>query len=150
MAKKLGHEYKLFVGDGSTAENFSQIAGETGLTFDAPTNFIDTSSKTSGRYGEQTPGRSSLTITASGKLELPDADGLERVNELDATDPKTSGTFQIRVAPFADEDVVFQASMFVGNFNRDFSDQDNANWTFSLGLDGPPDVDLLVPADTTA
>jgi predicted secreted protein len=150
MAKKLGHEYKLFVGDGEVSEAFSDIAGETGLTFDAPTNFIDTSSKTSGRYGEQTPGRSSLTITASGKLELPDASGLERVNELDAATPKESGNFQIRVAPFTEDDVVFQAAMFVGNFNKDFSDQDNATWTFSLGLDGPPDVDLLVPAVTTA
>lgn len=144
MAKKLGHEYKLFIDDG--AGTFNEIAGQTGLTRDGSTELIDQSSKTTGQFAIQAPGRKNFTITCPGKTELPDANGLERVHTLQKAYPQVAETFQIRVSPFATGDVVFQADMYISNFSMDDPDQDNSTYTFQLTLATAPATDLLEPA----
>lgn len=143
MTQRLGQDYQLFVDDG--AGTFNPVAGQTGLTRDGSTNLINTSSKTTGKYDTQAPGRAALTLTVNGKLDLPDANGFERVSAIEAVYPQQSADFQLREAPFAVGDVVFQAPMFVSNLNTDFPDQDNATYSFQLTLDGPPTVDDLTP-----
>lgn len=144
--KYLGSEYKLYVGDGEETEVFTVIAGQTGLSFDVSTNFIDTSSKSTGRIGTQRPGRRAITITCSGKMELPDAKGLEEVFSLSKADPSLPANFQIRQTPFAADDVVFQGSMYVGGMSQDMPDEDNATWSFELTPAAAPTTELLVPA----
>lgn len=149
MAKKLGHEYKVFVGDGNTpTEGFTEIAGQTGLTRDGSTNLIDQSSKTTGQIAIQAPGRKTLTFTVTGNTELPDTNGLEAVYEQQKVYPQDPANYQVRVAPFGDTDVVFQGSMYVSNFSMDDPDQDNSTWSFQITCADPPDIDLLEPATT--
>jgi hypothetical protein len=152
MAKKLGHQYKVFVGDGTTAEEFTQIAGQTGLTRDGSTALIDQSSKTTGQIAIQAPGRKTLTLTVTGKLEVPDASGLEVVYAQQQVYPQVAANYQIRVDPFADDldDLVFQASMYVSNFSTDDPDQDNSTYSFQLTCAESPTVDLIEPETTTA
>lgn len=144
MAKKLGQEYQLFIDDG--AASFNAIAGQTGLTRDGSTELIDQSSKTTGQFSVQAPGRKALSITCPGKVDLPDADGLERVHTLQKAYPQVAETYQIRVDPFGDTDVVFQADMYISNFSMDDPDQDNSTYSFQLTLAAAPTTDLLEPA----
>ncbi len=144
MAKKLGHEYKLFLDDGGGS--FNEIAGQTGLTRDGSTNLIDQSSKTTGQFAIQAPGRKTFTITCPGKVELPDADGLERVHSLQKVYPQVAEDWQVRVSPFTTDDVVFAGSMYISNFQMDDPDQDNSTYSFQLTCAAAPSVDLLSPA----
>lgn len=144
MGKKLGQEYKLYVGDG--AGGFNQILGQTGLTRDGSTNLIDQSSKTTEQFAIQAPGRKTLTITCPGKLEVPDATGLERVYDLQKAYPQVPEVFQIRRDPFATDDVLFECSMYISNFSSDDPDQDNSTYSFQLTPAAAPTVDLLEPA----
>ncbi len=144
MAEKLGQNYQLFVNDGAGAYN--AIQGQTGLTRDGSTTLINQSSKTTGKYDLQAPGRSNLTITCPGVVTLPDANGLERVHTLDKAHPQVPETFQIREDPYASDDVIFEASCYVSNFTRDDPDQDNATYSFQLTLAANPTVNLLKPA----
>lgn len=152
MAKKLGHEYKLYVGDSATpTEAFAQIAGQTGLTRDGSTALIDQSSKTTGQIAIQAPGRKTLTFTCTGKVEVPDENGLEEVYALQKVYPQAAANWQIRVSPFdATDDLVFAGSMYISNFSIDDPDQDNSTYSFQLTCAAAPTTDLLTPAETTA
>lgn len=152
MAKKLGHEYKLYIGDGEVSETFTQIAGQTGITRDGSTTLIDQSSKTTGQIAIQAPGRKTLTFTCTGKLEVPDANGIEAVYALQKVYPQVPANFQIRVDPFTDpeDDVVFAGSMYVSNWSDDAPDQDNATYSFQLTCAEAPTIDYLEPPTTTA
>jgi predicted secreted protein len=143
VAKRLGQEYRLYVGDGASGEVFTVIAGQTGLTLDGSTELIDQSSKESGQIALQAPGRKTLTVTCSGKLDLPDANGLEQVYDLQKVYPQVPNNFQIRENPFGPGDVMFSASMFISNFSIDAPDQDNATYSFQLTLAEAPSIDLL-------
>lgn len=142
-AERLGHEFKLFVDDGAGVLN--EIQGQTGLTRDSSTALINQSHKGTGKFDLQKPGRSAITFTCTGKVVLPDANGLERVHALDAADPVVSERFEIREEPFAAGDIMFAAEMFVSNFSMDHPDQDNATFSFQLTLAAAPSVDDLSP-----
>jgi hypothetical protein len=144
MAKKLGQEYKLFVDNGSGTK--TEIAGQTGLTRDGSTALIDQSSKTTGQIAIQAPGRKTLTITCTGKLEVPDANGIERVYAIQKVYPQVSESFEIRVDPWASGDVVFEGEMYVSNWSQDDPDQDNSTYSFQITCADVPNVDLLDPA----
>lgn len=141
---ELGQDYRLFVDDG--AGTFNEIAGQTTLNKDGGTNLINQSSKTTGQFDLQAPGRKSLTINVGGIKTLPDAGGLERVYTLQKVYPQVQEGFQIRKAPYAGSDVVFQCEMFISNFREGFDDQDNATYQFDLTPQAAPSVDLLAPA----
>ena len=144
MAQKLGHEYKLFVDNGSGT--MSEIAGQVGLTRDGSTTLIDQSSKTTGQIALQAPGRKVLTITCTGKVALPDVNGLERVHAIQKVFPQASEAFEIRVSPWASGDVVFASEMYVSNFSLDDPDQDNSTYSFQVTSADNPTLDLLAPA----
>ena len=148
--EKLGQNYRLFVGDGAVTEAFTAVAGQTGLTRDGSTTLIDQSSKTTGQFAIQAPGRKTFTITCSGKVKLPDANGLEEVYAIQKVYPQDPANFQVRLDPFAADDVVFASSMYVSNFSMDDPDQDNSTYSFQVTCADTPTVDLLEPADTTA
>src|SRR4051812_36018123 len=126
MANKLGHEFKLYVAN--AAGTLNPIAGELEHNRDGSTTLIDQSAKGTGQFALQAPGRKTLVITVSGKKQLPDADGLERIYALQKVYPQVAGTFQIRKDPFSGSEVIFACSMYVSNFNDAAPDQDNATF----------------------
>ncbi len=141
MARKLGHEYKLYVDNGSGT--FNEVQGQTGLTVDGSTALIDQSAKGTGQFAIQAPARKTLTITCTGKKVLPDTSGLERVYALQQVYPQASEGFQIRTDPFSGSDVIFAAEMYVSNFSEDNPDQDNATYSFQLTCASAPTTDQL-------
>jgi len=141
MANRLGHEEKIFVDNGSGT--YTEIAGQTSYDASRPTQFIDQSSKTTGRISLKAPGRQDFTMTVTGKKIVPDANGLERVFALTQVYPQVAGNFQIRVTPFTGSDVRFQCSMYVGNFKETGPDQDNTTYSFDLTCAAAPSIDTL-------
>jgi len=141
MANKLGHEYKLYVAN--SGGTFNPVAGEVEHSRDGSTTLIDQSAKGTGQFALQAPGRKTLVITVSGKKNLPDTDGLERIYALQKVYPQVAGSFQIRKDPFAGGDVIFAGSMYVSNFNDAAPDQDNATFSFQLTCASAPTTDLL-------
>jgi hypothetical protein len=141
MAKKLGHEYKVYVDNGSGT--FNPIAGEVSHNREGSTTLIDQSAKGTGQIAIQAPGRKTLVITVEGKKDLPDSGGLERVYALQKVYPQVAGNFQIRKDPFAGGDVIFASSMFISNFNDGAPDQDNATFSFQLTCAAAPTTDNL-------
>lgn len=138
MANRLGDDYKLYVDNGST--QYFEIAGQTSLSLGGPQEFIETQAK-GDTYKSRTPGRPDRAITCGGNLRLPDPNGLDRVNYLAVN--RTATVYQVRVRPFTASDVVFSASMYVGNLQRDMPDQQNATYSFDLALNTQPTVDIL-------
>lgn len=145
MARKLGQHYRLAVSDAASPEVFTVIAGQTGLSRDGSSNLIDQSSKTTGKYAVQSPGRAQLTLTVTGNVEVPDANGLEAVKALDASDPVPARNFQIQDHSVSPATVIFTCSMYVSNFSTDSPDQDNATYSFTLTAAAQPTVDDLTP-----
>jgi hypothetical protein len=141
MGKKLGHEYKMFVDNGSGV--FNPVLGEVSHNREAATGFVDTSSKGSGQFATKKPLRKDLTITVEGKKDLPDPGGLERVYALQKVYPQVAANWQMRRDPFTGSDIVFAASMNIGNFNDPHPDQENATFSFQLTCDTAPTVDLV-------
>jgi predicted secreted protein len=141
MANRLGHEEKIFVDNGSGT--FTEIAGQTSYDTARPTNFIDQSSKTTGRISIKAAGRQDLTMTVTGKKIVPDANGLERVFAITQVYPQAPTNFQIRVTPFTGSDVRFACSMYVGNFKETGPDQDNTTYSFDLSCAATPTTDVL-------
>lgn len=138
---KLGHEYKVYVDNGSGT--FNPVQGEVDHNRDGSTNLIDTSAKGTGQFATQAPGRKTLVITVSGKKVLPDTNGLERVYALQKVYPQVAANWQIRKDPFSGSEVIFAASMFVSNFSDASPDVDNATFSFQLTCASAPTTDLL-------
>lgn len=144
MAEELGQNYKVYVSAAGSPAVFTVIAGQRGLTRDASTNFIDVSSKTSGIYGQNAPGRAPLTITVSGIRALPDAAGLERVFALFKA--QTSTRFRICQTNISPIKVKFDMDMYVGGYSESDNDQEAGTWQFTLTPSGTnPIVDDLTP-----
>lgn len=141
MANRLGHDYQVYVDNGSGTYN--PIQGEIDHTRDGSTNLIDQSAKGTGQIALQAPGRKTLSMTVTGKKILPDASGLERVYTLQKVYPQVANSFQVRLTPFGTGDVKFQASMYVSNFGDGAPDQDNATFSFQLTCAAAPTVDVL-------
>jgi hypothetical protein len=138
MANRLGDDYKLYVDNGST--QYFELAGQTGLTLGGPQDFIEQQAK-GDTYKIRVPGRPDRAVSITGNLRLPDPNGIERAFYLAVN--RTAAIFQIRVRPFTGSDVVFSASMYAGNFQRDLPDQQNATYSFDLTLNTQPTVDIL-------
>lgn len=142
MAKLLGNDYRLWI-EGSTAGTYAEIKGNTSLKISRQAGSIDTSTKDDFPYGTQAPGLKTLTIDAEIYPNLPDTTGytvLETASH--GTAPKN---FQIRSggSSGADEDAVFEASLYIGNFDTDMGKNDVVKCTFQLSLAAAPTTDTL-------
>lgn len=145
MAEELGQNFKLYVGLGTgSPETFTVVAGQKGLTREVATALIDVSSKTSGTYGQQVPGRGTLTINVTGQRVLPDANGLERVYAL--AQSRTAANFRIVNTLPSPTKIPFQCSMYVANFSQQDDDQQGGTYSFQLTVASTaPTVDDLTP-----
>lgn len=137
-----GEDYRLFVK--SAGGVYNDIDGEVSLQPNRQTNMRDQSVKGDGAYSVKKPAKTDVTFNVSGKLQLPDTDGIERVFELAKT--RAANDYQLRVTPFAGTDVLFEASMYASNMSAPGADDDdNATFSFQLTLAAPPTVDKLTP-----
>ncbi|MEH3107150.1 MAG: phage tail tube protein [Sphingomonas fennica] len=142
MAKKLGNDYRLWI-ETATAGTYAEIKGQTSSKISRQSSTIDTSTKDDYPYGTQAPGLKSLTLDVELFPNLPDVSGYGR---LEARAQLTDATnFQIRKGGSAGgtADVVFAASLYIGNFDSDFAKNDVVKCTAQLTLAAPPTVDTL-------
>lgn len=141
MAKKLGSNYRLFV-QSVTPGTFNQPLGQGNLTrSDSPT-FFPTSTKETGVYGTQAPGKRATTLSQQLIPDLPDANGYTRMETLGKT--QATEVYQIRKAPFDDEDdVVFEALCYT-TIDTTAYDMDAAvGVSVTLTLAEAPTIDTL-------
>jgi hypothetical protein len=143
MAKLLGNDYRLWI-ESSTPGTYNEIKGQQSLTINRQSAQIDTSTKDDFPYGTNAPGLRSLTVDFEMIPNLPDANGFTRFE----TQSKTSAAigFQIRKGGAAGADpadVVFEADMYIGNYNSTMGQNDAVKATSNLTLASPPTVDEL-------
>lgn len=143
MAKKLGNEYRLWV-DSATAGTFIEIKGQTSLKINRQAGNVDTSDKAAFPYGTSLPGRRVLTVDVELFPDLPDA-GYTRLETLSQASPQAPVMFQIRKGGSTGEvgDVVFHASMNIGNVDTEYPDNAPIKTNGQLTLAAPPLVDTL-------
>lgn len=144
MAKKLGNDYRLWI-ESATPGTYNEIKGNSTLKTSRQTGLVDTSTKDDFPYGTQSPGLKSLTIDAEIYPNLPDANGYTLLETTANASTTTAKKFQIRKGGSGGltGDAIFEASMFIGNFDSDYSKNDVVKCTFQLTLAAPPTVDAL-------
>lgn len=142
MAKKLGNDYRLWI-ESATAGTFNEIKGQTTLKISRQAGSIDTSTKDDFPYGTQAPGLKTLTVDVELYPNLPDATGYTRFETLSQGSAPVN--FQVRKGGSAGAagDVVFEASMYIGNFDTDMSKNDVLKVTAQLTLAAAPETDAL-------
>jgi len=142
MAKLLGNDYRLWI-EGATPGTYAEVKGNTTLKISRQSGSIDTSTKDDFPYGTQAPGLKTLTIDAEIYPNLPDTTGYGTLET--AAQGSTPKNFQIRKGGSTgdEDDAVFEASLYIGNFDTDFSKNDVVKCTFQLTLAASPTVDAL-------
>lgn len=144
MGKKLGNDYRLWI-ESAVAGTYNEIKGQTTLKISRAAAAIDTSSKDDGAYGTSAPGQKSLTIDVEILPNLPDANGFTRFESRALASPQAATKFQIRKNGSAGvtADAVFEATMWIGNFDTDMGRNDVVKCTTQLTLESAPVTDLL-------
>lgn len=142
MPKLLGNNYRLYI-ESATAGTYNEIRGQQTLRVSRQAAVIDTSTKDDGNYGTQAPGQRSLTIDCEFLPNLPDTNGYGRLETRANANPQVATNFQIRKAPYATGDSVFQASMWIGNFDTDYPRNEAVKCTCQLTLESAPTTDAL-------
>lgn len=142
MGKKLGNDYRLWI-ESATPGTYNEIKGQTTLKISRQSSTIDTSTKDDFPYGTQAPGLKTLTIDVECYPNLPDANGYTRFETL--SQGSAAVKFQIRKggSTGATGDKVFEASMYIGNFDTDFGKNDVVKCTAQLSLESAPTTDTL-------
>lgn len=139
MAKKLGNDYRLFIGDGGGTEVFTEIAGQQDLSISRSTAAIDTSTKDNFPYATQASGLKTLTISFNLIPDLPDADGYGELETQALATTPVPWNFQVKTG----STVVFEGSMYIGDFNTSFGQNDALKVTGTLTLADAPTTDAL-------
>jgi predicted secreted protein len=145
MALEQGQNFKLRVANAASPYTYTLVAGQRGLTREVASQLINLASKSSGIYGEQAPGRSNLVFNINGVRDLPDAAGLERVYALATALVKLPALFQVVKTDVSPVKVVYQGSMYVGNFSQSDNDQEGATYSFQLTVAAAPTADDMTP-----
>lgn len=142
MAKLLGNNYRLWV-ESATAGTYNEIKGQTTMKVSRQAGQIDTSTKDDFPYGTQAPGLKTLSLDVELFPNLPDANGFTRFETL--AQGSAPVKFQIRKGGSSGgpTDVVFEASMYIGNFDTDMSKNDVLKVTSQLTLAAAPTTDTL-------
>lgn len=145
MTKKLGNDYRLWI-ESATPGTYAEIKGNTSLKINRNAELIDTSTKSDYPYGTQAPGLKSLTADATIYPDLPDTTGYGRLETIALATTQAANKFQIRKngsSGATPGDVVFEGSMYVGNFNTDFPKNGAVQCDFQLTLAAAPVTDAL-------
>lgn len=140
MAKLLGNNYRLYI-QSTTAGTYNPIGGQGDLSYSRKAVLIDVSDKNNAPYGLKAAGNFDVEITLNGIPDLPDANGLTRAETMFKT--QAVEKYQIRKAPFATGDVVFEASCYTNDLSLSFPKDSPASYSLGLGLAAAPVTDLL-------
>ena len=139
MAQLDGNGYRLQI-ETATAGVFQEIAGQQGLTVDGSASLQDVSTKSSGAYALQRPGKRNVTINLEGLADLPDATGFTRLHERAKLSPQSPTLFRIVKLPST---TVFEASMYIGNFNVEYPQDGNVAYSCTMTLAAAPVTDVI-------
>ena len=139
MSKKLGNDYRLFIGDGGGPEVFTEIAGQQDLSISRSAQSIDTSTKDNFPYATQAPGLRTLSIPFNLIPDLPDADGYGALESAANATTPVPVTFQVKTGAT----VVFEGSMYITDFNTSFAQNDAVKATGTLVAADAPTTDAL-------
>lgn len=142
MPKKLGNDLRVWI-ESSTAGTFNEILGQQDVSVDGNQNFIDTSTKDTGQYATQAPAQRTTGVQLSLVPDYPDANGYGRLLTLYGASSPTPFRIQLREAPFAIGNIVFDAPVYLGSFNRTGPQNGVRGCSVSFGLAGAPTVDTL-------
>lgn len=139
MAKKLGNDYRLFIGDGAGPEVFTEIKGQQNLSITRNGATIDTSTKDNAPYGTQAPGLRTLSIAFALIPDLPDALGYTAFETFALASSSTPKNFQIKKG----STVVFLGSLYCTDLNTTFDMNDAVKATGTLVSAAAPTTDAL-------
>ena len=143
MAKSLGNGVRLYV-ESTTTGTFNQVKGQTTLSRTRQGQQIDSTTKDDGAYGTSFSGSKSLSIQAGFLLDLPDANGMERLFTLATADPAVPFNIQLRNGALADPaDVIFKGSVTVLNLDDGADMNSMASVSMTFGAAAAPVIDML-------
>lgn len=139
MAKKLGNDYRLFIGDGAGTEVFTEIKGQQNLSVTRNGNTIDTSTKENFPYGTSAPGMRNLSIAIELLPDLPDASGYTAFETWANSATPTPKNFQVKTG----STIVFECGMYLTDFNTAFDMNGAVKTTGTLVAAAAPTTDVL-------
>jgi hypothetical protein len=136
VAKRLGRNCKLLV-ESAVPGTFNALSGNVNLSVSRSGNTVDTSTKDDFPYGSQASGLQNVSITATFRPDLPDANGYDRMVTL-----ITGGSpFNIQIKDGAT--VVFQCSVYSTGRNNDLNQADAGEVSLTLVAAAAPTIDDL-------
>ena len=139
MGKRFGNDDLLWV---RRSGFFYPILGQQNLDHSGSTATIDLSDKTTGGYGTEGPGVTSMQITLGITPDLPDTNGFEYVESL--FNSKTAEVYQVRkggLAANGTTDVQFECSLYVLSKNKSSPKNGVRGVTLTFGLAAAPTID---------
>ena len=145
MGKKLGNDYRVWV-ESAVEGTYNEVKGNTALMLNRSGGAIDTSSKETFPYGTQAAGARTVSISATFRPDLPDADGYGRVSTLAKATVSTPFSIQIRKGGSAGADpadVVFEGSVYATDFNDQLGMNEVVETSTTFVLAAAPVVDEL-------
>jgi hypothetical protein len=138
--KLSGNDFRLFVGTGNGSG--AQPKGQGDLTIERGKAWSSNATKDQEGVDTQQPGLRTITVKQAIIPDLPDADGYERLEELDKTNEPE--IFEIRKKPWADEtSVIFRCSMYVSLDSSGYGQGASVATPFTLVPAENPTVDKL-------
>jgi predicted secreted protein len=136
VAKRLGRNCKLLI-ESATPGTFNAISGNVNLSVSRSSDTIDTSTKDDFPYGSQASGLQKVSITATFRPDLPDANGYDRL----VTQIGTGNPFNVQIKDGAT--VVFQGSVYSTARGNDLNVNDPGEVSLTLVAAAAPTTDLL-------
>lgn len=144
MAVTLGNNYRLWI-ESATAGTYNEILGQRGVDRTRSSGTIDVGDKNNAPYGLTAPGTFDLTITSDGVVNVPDTNGLERLNTQFLA--QTATKFQIRKdgsLGATPADVEFEGLCYILELSISSPRNGERTWSVRLGLAAAPTVDTLL------
>ncbi|HEY0116288.1 MAG TPA: hypothetical protein VGB54_11240 [Allosphingosinicella sp.] len=144
MGKKLGNDYRVWI-ESAVAGTYNEIKGNTALTRNRSGSTIDTSSKENFPYATQAAGMRTLSIGATFRPDLPDANGYDRLLTLANGTAGAPFNIQIRKGGSAGDtdDVVFEGSVTVTDLSDNMGQNAVLETSCTFVLSAAPETDTL-------
>lgn len=127
MAKELGTNMKVYVGDANPATAFTPLGGERTSGFGGSTKQISTSDKNNQDWDTYIAGLKGAIIDVSGQCDWPDTDGLAAIQA--AWENKTPLEYYIRLNINGDG---YRGVYDVTNFRTDGDAENVTEYTVQL------------------
>jgi hypothetical protein len=138
MPVELGKNYKIYIGDGAATEVFTSLGGQGSLSWQRAFKAIETSSKDNGIYGSAKSGLQNITMTVTGRLNVPDTAFEDLYNY------SKSGTPEMNIEVRKGSTVKYKGKMSIsGTFTADMPYEGAVDYSFDLTNVEAPVTDSL-------